>query len=127
MLPTLSCHPRVALVAAADPRADARQTFATDFGAAVYSSVEELCEDRAVEAIYVATPHQLHPRHVALAASKGKHVLVEKPMALTLQDCRAMTEAAHSGQVRLVVGHSHSFDDPIRRAREIVASGSVGN
>ncbi len=127
MLPTFSRHPRVELVAAADPRADARQTFAQDFGAKVYSSVEELCEDRDVEAIYVATPHQLHARHVAIAASKGKHVLVEKPMALTLQDCRAMVEAAHSCQVRLVVGHSHSFDDPIRRAREIVASGSVGN
>ncbi len=126
MLPTLARHPRVQLVAAADPRAEARSRFAADFGARAYASVEELCGDAAVEAIYVATPHQHHAEHVRMAAAKRRHVLVEKPMALTLPDCRAMIEAARAANVQLVVGHSHSFDGPIRRAREIIASGAVG-
>ncbi len=126
MLPTLARHPRVQLVAAADPRAEARSRFAADFGARAYASVEELCGDAAVEAIYVATPHQHHAEHVRVAAAKRKHVLIEKPMALTLPDCRAMIEAARAADVQLVVGHSHSFDGPIRRAREIVAGGTVG-
>jgi phthalate 4,5-cis-dihydrodiol dehydrogenase len=127
MLPTLARHPRVQIVAGADPRPDARGRFEADFGANAYASVEELCDDAAVEAVYVATPHEHHARHACMAAAKRKHVLVEKPMALTLQDCRAMIDAARAGGIQLVVGHSHSFDAPIRRAREIVESGAVGN
>ena len=127
MLPTLARHPRVQLVAAADPRTEARSRFAADFGARAYASVEELCDDTAVEAIYVATPHQHHAEHVRMAAAKRKHVLVEKPMALTLKEGLAMIAAARTANVQLVVGHSHSFDGPIRRAREIVDSGAVGS
>jgi phthalate 4,5-cis-dihydrodiol dehydrogenase len=74
----------------------------------------------------VATPHQFHADHACLAATRGKHVLVEKPIALTLEDCRAMIAAARTGGVRLVVGPSHGFDAPVRRAREIIDTGVVG-
>jgi phthalate 4,5-cis-dihydrodiol dehydrogenase len=83
-------------------------------------------EDPAVEAIYIASPHQFHAPQASLAASRGKHLLVEKPMALTLEECRAMVEAARKAGVALVVGHSHSFDAPILRARRIIDSGAVG-
>jgi phthalate 4,5-cis-dihydrodiol dehydrogenase len=126
MLPTLTAHPRVELVAAADPRAEARARFASDFAARAYASVEELCADPSVEAIYVATPHQHHAAHAIAAALAGKHVLVEKPMALTLQDCADMIAASQTTGVSLVVGPSHSFDAPIARTREIVVSGEVG-
>jgi phthalate 4,5-cis-dihydrodiol dehydrogenase len=126
MLPTLSADPRVELAAGADPRVEARQKFAADFHARAYASVEELCADDGIEAIYVATPHQFHAEHVAIAARQGKHVLVEKPMALTIADCRAMVDATEAAGVQLVVGHSHSFDAPIRRTREIVDGGAVG-
>ncbi len=126
MLPAFANDPRIALVAAADPREEARRKFARDFAAKAYASVEELSADPEVEAVYVATPHQDHVRHACLAASNGKHVLVEKPMALTLDDGRAMIAAARASGVRLIVGHSHSFDRPIARAREIIASGEVG-
>jgi phthalate 4,5-cis-dihydrodiol dehydrogenase len=126
MLPAFGAHPRVQLVAAADPRPEARARFADDFGARAYESVEELCADPAVEAIYVATPHQHHAAHAIAASAAGKHVLVEKPMALSLQDGRDMIDATRTAGVHLVVGHSHSFDAPIRRARAIVASGELG-
>src|SRR2546422_1696907 len=92
MVPTFR-DPRVALVAAADPRAEARARFAHDFSAKAYGTVEELSADPAVEVVYVATPHQHHARHAILAAQHGKHVLVEKPMALALQECAAMIAA----------------------------------
>jgi phthalate 4,5-cis-dihydrodiol dehydrogenase len=126
MLPTLTADPRIELVAAADPRPEARARFAAEFGGRVCASVEALCADAEVEVVYVATPHQLHADHVEAAAAGGKHVLVEKPMAITLDECRRMIDAAERANVRLIVGHSHSFDAPILRAREIIASGALG-
>ena len=125
MLPTFR-DPRVQLVAAADLRAEARARFAADFGGTAHVAVEDLCADPAVEIVYVATPHQFHARHAILAAQHGKHVLVEKPMALTLADCAAMIAAAQRAGVRLVVGHSHSFDTPILRTRDLIAGGEYG-
>jgi phthalate 4,5-cis-dihydrodiol dehydrogenase len=126
MLPTFTRDPRVTLVAAADARGEARERFAADFAANAFKTVENLCADPAVEVVYVATPHQHHARHAALAAQHGKHVLVEKPMALTLADCAAMIGAARAANVHLIVGHSHSFDAPIRRTRELIESGAYG-
>jgi phthalate 4,5-cis-dihydrodiol dehydrogenase len=76
--------------------------------------------------VYIATPHQFHAAHAVLAASAGKHVLVEKPMALSLEECRAMVAAARKGGVQLIVGHSHSFDAPVLHARRLIESGRFG-
>jgi phthalate 4,5-cis-dihydrodiol dehydrogenase len=118
--------PRVEVVAGADPRAEARERFTQDYGARAHPNVEDLCADPAVEVVYVATPHQFHAAHTRLACSRGKHVLVEKPMALTLEDCRAMIDAARTNGVQLIVGHSHSFDLPILRTRELLQTGNYG-
>ena len=126
MAPTLAADSRVRLVAAADPRPQARRQFESDFGARSHATVEELCADAAVQAVYIATPHPLHAAHAMLAARAGKHVLVETPMALTLEECRAMTAAAREHRVHLVVGLSHSFDAPIALARKLIASGRHG-
>jgi phthalate 4,5-cis-dihydrodiol dehydrogenase len=127
MLPTLRAHPRVELVAAADPRIEAGHQFSRDFPASrVYPTVAELCADPGVDAIYVATPHDRHAAHAIAAAAAGKHLLVEKPMAVTLEEARDMEEAARKAGVVLVVGPSHSFDAPIVRARELIATGAFG-
>jgi phthalate 4,5-cis-dihydrodiol dehydrogenase len=126
MVPTFAADSRVALVAAADPREEARRRFAADFAGTAYARVEDLCADPAVEVVYVATPHQFHAAHAVLAAAHGKHLLIEKPLALTLEDCDAIVAAANRAGVRLVVGHSHSFDAPILRLRALVDSGAFG-
>ena len=126
MLPTLAGDERIALVAGADTRAEARQRFAADFGAKAYATVEHLCADPAVEAIYVATPHQYHAQHSVLAVQHGKHLLVEKPLALTLDECAVIIDAAKRADVCLVVGHSHSFDAPIARLRALIDGGAFG-
>ena len=121
MLPTFAADDRVALVAATDPRAEARALFAKEFSAAAYESVEALCADPQVEAVYIATPHQHHAAHAEIAARHGKHLLIEKPLAITLDECKAITDAAQRAGVQLVVGHSHSFDTPIARANAACA------
>lgn len=126
MLPTFTSDPRIVMMAAADPREEARQRFAADFKARVYPTVEALCADPEIDAVYVATPHQLHAAHVCLAAAAGKHILVEKPLAITIDECGAMIEAAAAAKVHLIVGHSHSFDAPYRETRALVASGAFG-
>jgi len=126
MAPTLAADRRIELTAASDPRPEARAQFQREYGGRAYASVQELCADAAVEALYIATPHQFHAEHAGLAFAAGKHVLVEKPMALTLAECRAMVHAARAAKRHLIVGHSHSFDAPIRRTRELIASGAFG-
>ena len=126
MSPTLAADSRVRMVAAADPRPEALEQFESDFRGRGYSSVEELCADPAVQVVYIATPHQFHAAHATAAAAAGKHILVEKPMALTIDECRAMTAAARKHGVHLVVGHSHSFDAPIALTRQLIASGRYG-
>lgn len=126
MLPTFLRDPRVQLVAACDPRADARRQFAADFAAPTYADVAELAGDDNVEIIYVASPHQFHAQHTEIAAAKGKHVLVEKPMALGAADCDRMIAACRAAGVHLIVGHCHSFDTPYRRTRELIRLGEFG-
>lgn len=126
MLPTFTGDPRVRLVAAADPRTDARERFVSEFGGKPYATVDEMCGDADIEVVYVATPHQHHAENARAAADHGKHLLVEKPMALSLADCTAMIEAARGAGVHLIVGHSHSLNAPIRRTAEIIAGGAVG-
>ena len=126
MLPTFVADPRVRLCAAAEPRAEARARFAADFDAPAYATVDELCADPAVDVVYVASPHQMHASHAIAAARHGKHVLVEKPMSLSLTDCTRMIDAASAAGVQLVVGHSHGFDAPIARARALIDTHTFG-
>lgn len=126
MLPTFRLDPRVRLAGATDPIAEARAQFERDFAAPTHDSIEALCADPAVEAVYIASPHQFHADHVCIAASFGKHVMVEKPMALTLDECSRMVEATRSAGVHLIVGHSHSFNAPILRTRALIDSGRYG-
>jgi phthalate 4,5-cis-dihydrodiol dehydrogenase len=125
MIPTFRDDPRIDVVAGFDPREEARVRFTQDFGARAFASMEELCASE-IDAIYIASPHQFHAPQVAMAAAHGKHVLVEKPMALSLADCQAMIEVTRKAGVHLIVGHSHSFDAPIRTIAELVSGGTYG-
>ena len=126
MLPTFRADPRVELVAACDPREAARAQFERDFDGRSYASVEALVADPAVQAVYVASPHGFHAAHTRLAAAAGRHVLVEKPMALTLPECDDMIAACAVAGVHLMVGHCHSFDTPYLAARELIGRGALG-
>ena len=107
-------------------RADAVAKFREQYKAEGYTSVEELCASPNVDAVYIATPNSFHAEHAITAAKNKKHIIVEKPMAMNLAECDAMNEAADQYGVKLLCGHTHSFDPPIRKMREIVKSGELG-
>jgi phthalate 4,5-cis-dihydrodiol dehydrogenase len=126
ILPAVSRLPYLQITAAADLRADALVRFGKEYDATAFSSVEEMCRSSDVDFVYIATPNQLHAEHAIIAAKHKKHVIVEKPMAMSLEECEAMNAAAEKNGVKLLCGHTHSFDPPIRKIREIVKSGELG-
>lgn len=116
----------VALAAAADLRNDACRDFTATYDLPAFASVEELAQASDVDAIWVETPNHLHCRHTLAAIAGGKHVICAKPLAVTTDECRQMIEAAERAGVLLIQGHSKIFDPPVRKMREIVASGRLG-
>jgi len=126
IMPPIAKLPFIKIAAAADMRADAVAKFREQYQAEGYSSIEELCASPNIDAVYIATPNSLHAEHAIIAAKNKKHIIVEKPMAMNLAECDAMNEAADKYSVKLLCGHTHSFDPPIRKMREIVKSGELG-
>lgn len=126
ILPPLAKLPYIKIAAAADTRGDALAKFRETYRGETFTSVDALCGSGEIDAVYIATPNSLHAEHAITAAKHGKHIIVEKPMAMTLAECDAMNEAAERYGVQLLCGHTHSFDPPIRKIREIVRSGELG-
>ena len=126
MIPAFVQHPHIALTAAADIDPGQLEKFHSEFHGETYLNAEALCENPNVDVVYIATPNQFHTAHALMAMEQGKHVLVEKPMTLTLEDADVMIEAAARRGVQLVVNVKHSFDPHIRKIREIVESGELG-
>jgi phthalate 4,5-cis-dihydrodiol dehydrogenase len=114
------------IAAAADPREHAMARFRAEFGGDVFTDAEAMLRADVIDVAYIATPPELHREHVELAAKYGKHIICEKPMALTIADCDAMVRAADRAGVKLLAGHTHSFDAPIRKMREIIDGGTLG-
>ncbi|MCA1647605.1 MAG: Gfo/Idh/MocA family oxidoreductase, partial [Chloroflexi bacterium] len=127
LLPALTSSPHIALIAAADVRPDALTHFAREFGVETYPSVEQLADKNPrVEAVWVATPNHLHAQHVIAAAERGKHIIVSKPMAITLNEATAMNVAAEQHGVKLLAGHTQSMAPTIRKMAELVHHGELG-
>ena len=122
MVRAAMAHPGVKLVTAAEPNFETRNAFARDFNTPSYALLQELCDDSRVEVVYVATPHQFHAPHAIALANAGKHIILEKPMALTLADCDAIIEAVDRTGVHLIIGHTHAFDPAVREMARIVAT-----
>ncbi len=125
-LPAIAAHPGWQLVAFADPAVQVRENAHSELGVSAYASLEDLLAHPGLDAVYIATPTNLHPAHVALACAAKKHVLVEKPMATTVAEASQMVDAADAAGVVLLVGHSHSYDMPIKAMRELIAGGTLG-
>lgn len=92
----------------------------------VAESYATLLADPEVDAVYVATPHHLHAEHSIAALEAGKHVLVEKPMALSTTDCDRMIAAADAAGRALAVAYYRRGYPAVLEARRIVASGALG-
>jgi predicted dehydrogenase len=119
--------PHSALVAVARRRASLAEAFAREHGARrAHADWRDLVRDGEVDAVYVATPVRLHLEQTIAAAEAGKHVLCEKPMALTAAECDRMIAAAQRAGVRLGVAYYRHHYPVVARLRELLAAGEVG-
>jgi predicted dehydrogenase len=102
------------------------QEFANTFGGTAYGSYEELVEDPAVDAIYVATPHPSHKENVISALNAGKPVLCEKPFAVNAKEAQEMVATAQKNNVALMEAMWARFLPHYAQVREVIASGVLG-
>ena len=94
--------------------------------AASYASVPALLADPKVDAVYISTTNELHKAQTLAAAAAGKHVLCEKPLALTLEDARKMTAACNKAGVIMGTNHHLRNAASHRKIRDLVQSGAIG-
>ena len=119
-------HPdcRILLTFDLDPAAAARR--AAEAGARPARDLDELLAAGEVDLVIIATPTPSHPELAARAARAGKHVLCEKPMALSLEQCQGMVDDCRSAGVELAIGHSLRFWGAFLTCRRLVAEGAIG-
>lgn len=96
------------------------------YGGKVYSSLDELFADKTVDAVSVCVANAYHAETTIKALEAGKHVLCEKPMAITLEDCEKMISTAKACGKRLMIGQNQRLTPAHKRAKEIIASGEMG-
>lgn len=125
--PALRDLPNCELVAVNRARFDLAEAFAKRFGAPRWHrNWRELVADKEIDAVYVATPVRLHAAQTIAAAEAGKHVLTEKPMAMNTDECDRMIAACLANNVRLGVAYYRRFYPVVRRIKEIVERGEIG-
>src|SRR2546430_3735561 len=92
-----------------------------------YDDLENALEKEAVDAVYIATPNILHREHTERAARAGVHILCEKPMATTQEDCEAMMRVAEQNNVKLMIAYRLHFNDANLHAVQMAQSGDLGD
>src|SRR5438105_2516048 len=90
-----------------------------------YEQYDECLRSGQIDAVYIALPNSLHRDYTVRAARAGIHVLCEKPMALSEQDCRAMIEAAETNHIKLMIAYRLHFEPTHLQAIEIIQSGKI--
>ena len=109
---------------------DARraESYAQEFGGTdAFGSYTAAAADPRVAAMYLCTPHHLHLEHSLIAAGAGKHILVEKPMARNLAECREMLTQARRSSVTLMVAENYRYMAAVRSAKTLICDGAIGN
>ena len=114
------------LVGVCDIKRDRADALSKQSGVPAFYDVAQLLEQREVDVVSVLTPSGLHPAHVIAIAKAGKHVVVEKPMALRLQDADDMIRACDEAGVKMFVVKQNRFNVPVVKAREALDAGRFG-
>ena len=120
--------PGVTLTSLADPMPEALEAAGDELGiAARYTDYREALARHDVDAVIVVTPTKYHCEIVLAAAAAKKHILCEKPMAMTELECNQMIAAAENHNVKLQIGFMRRFDESYVSARRIIKSGKIGD
>ena len=125
--PAIAVAQRSRMVVAMRRDAAAARDFARRHGVASWTDdAQQVIAGDAVDLVYVATPPSSHLHYVRAAAAAGKHVLVEKPMALSAAEGREMVAACAAGGVELFVAYYRRFQPHVLRMRSLLAEGAIG-
>jgi predicted dehydrogenase len=126
-LAAMDAIPGVQLVACCDIVEPVARQAAEERGIPWFVGYRDLLAQDAVEAVAVCTPHYLHHSMVVAAAGAGKHVICEKPLAISVRECDAMIRAAEDARVVLAVVHQTSVTPVIQLAKRLLEAGELGD
>ena len=114
------------LVAVCDPVRTRADAIASKFSVPALYDIDDFLAGKDIDAVAVLTPSGMHPKHVIACAKAGKHVVVEKPMALRLQDADDMIRACDEAGVKLFIVKQNRFNVPVLKAREALEANRFG-
>lgn len=123
---TYTAAPNAALVAVTDKDPARAEAMAAQFGAKAYPTLEAMLADPNVDAVAIVTPDFAHDEPALAAAKAGKHLLIEKPLSMTVAGCEAILAAAKTSGVHVMVDFHARWSPPIYKAWESVQKGQVG-
>lgn len=125
-LPEYAENPNAEIAGILDFNRDRAKELAEIYGGRAYDSFEEVLSDGTVDAVSVCTPNATHAGYSIKALEAGKHVLVEKPMALNLDETRAMIAAQEKSGKTMMLGHNQRLIRAHMKAKELLKAGSIG-
>ncbi len=123
---TYSTYPGAEIVAVCDLDADRARAVAAQYNARAYNEWRDIAADPTIDAVSVVTPDFAHTDIVIGCAKAGKHILVEKPMATTVEECERMLSAAKQSGSKLMVDFHNRWSPPFHAAREAIRKGEIG-
>lgn len=127
MIPAMLKAEHAEAAAIASRSAEKLEKAAADFGfSKVYESYDKLLEDPEIDAVYIPLPNALHKEWTIKAARSGKHVLCEKPLALTEKDIKEMEDVCNACHVQLMEGFMYRFTDRMRKLEQLLEQGVIG-
>lgn len=125
-IPALSQNPNARLYGFYDGAPGRAAQTAAAHGGKAFDTLEQALADPAIDAVVVCTPTRSHCELTVKALEAGKHVLCEKPMAVSAQDARSMIAAAEKAGKKLMVSHNQRRYDPHIKAKQLLESGEIG-
>ena len=125
-IPEYEANPDAKIVALYDVNVQRARELAEAHGCRAYETLEELLADPDVDAVSVCTSNATHAQSTIDALRSGKHVLCEKPMAITIEECEEMVEAARAVGKRLMIDQNQRFARAHVRAKELLDAGRIG-
>lgn len=126
-LEAISHHPQAKLVAVCDVKADRAEQAARRYRTKAYTSFEEVLKLPEVDVVTICTPSGLHPKLGMQAAQAGKHVIVEKPIGVTVAAAHQLIAACEKAQVKLCVILQNRFNQPMLELKELIDSQRLGD
>jgi len=119
-------YAQIEIVACFSRSEDKRRAFAAKYGCRAAASYREMLEDASIEAIVNTTPNSVHLETTRMAAAAGKHVFLDKPIANSISDGRAITEACRKAGVVLALGYQRRRESHFRTIRQQIEAGRFG-